>query len=816
MKRKEKEHLKADPFVHFFEKAFAFFKNNRRHRSWPARASRSWSSSSCWPFSCSSNLSSAGENKLYAEAFRIRNDADMTVDQKIAKLQEMKFRKGISAAGRLFLAALHYEKGDLAKAEAVLAGNAQQPRRHASTTKSTLLYAQVLAAGGKSHGSRSRAQPHADRQEDRHGQGAHPPAAGQDADQEPAQRGGRRDAEADPVRISQHAQRHGGAEPAGRTQAQRPCRRSRLFRSHIPRQRVTREPSYLQLPAKHGIMRVMQDERGLIEEARSLGGDYYLLKIAAPQIAAAAKPGNFVMVRVSPSLDPLLRRPFGILESRPPYIWLYYQVLGHGTRLLSGPRPRRQPGHPRPAGQLFPGNAGQARSCSSPAAGASSPCSITPRPTASTGRCSCCTAAAARADLHAAGSASRPCRLQGLFIFSEDGSLGQKGLLTDGLEKIVREERPDATLSCGPEAMLAALARMLEAARPGEPCLAGSPDGLRLRRLPRLRGPHRRRLLPQGLRRGARLPPGGDPMADLSVDLGFCTLKNPVITASGTFGYGEEFLPFFDLDILGAIVMKGIFREPRPGNPPPRLHETPAGLLNSIGLAGPGSRKTPGDHPPPARQDQHPDHRQRLRRGRRRIRRGGRDLLGHGRSGHAGTEHLVPQCEERAAPARPRTPAIRPAWSSGVKERDPQAADRQAVAQRRRHRRRGPGRPGCRRRRPLPGQHLPGAGRRPRKAPARVRQRLRRALRAGHQAAGPEAGPGGLPPVPTSRSSAWAGSPAAAMSWNTSWSAPPPSRSARSISASPPPPCASSARSRRKWTRLNIKDLSEIRGKLAV
>jgi dihydroorotate dehydrogenase (NAD+) catalytic subunit len=77
-------------------------------------------------------------------------------------------------------------------------------------------------------------------------------------------------------------------------------------------------------------------------------------------------------------------------------------------------------------------------------------------------------------------------------------------------------------------------------------------------------------------------------MADLSADLGFCTLKNPVITASGTFGYGEEFLPFFDLDLLGAIVLKGIFRQARPGNPPPRLHETPAGLLNSIGLAGPG------------------------------------------------------------------------------------------------------------------------------------------------------------------------------------------------------------------------------------
>jgi dihydroorotate dehydrogenase (NAD+) catalytic subunit len=80
-------------------------------------------------------------------------------------------------------------------------------------------------------------------------------------------------------------------------------------------------------------------------------------------------------------------------------------------------------------------------------------------------------------------------------------------------------------------------------------------------------------------------------MADLSVDLGFCTLKNPLIPASGTFGYGEEFAPFFDLDILGALVLKGIYKNARPGNPLPRLYETPAGLLNSIGLAGPGAVK---------------------------------------------------------------------------------------------------------------------------------------------------------------------------------------------------------------------------------
>jgi dihydroorotate dehydrogenase (NAD+) catalytic subunit len=61
-------------------------------------------------------------------------------------------------------------------------------------------------------------------------------------------------------------------------------------------------------------------------------------------------------------------------------------------------------------------------------------------------------------------------------------------------------------------------------------------------------------------------------------------LKNPVLTAAGTFGYGEEYSRFFDIQRLGAIVCKGTTLEPREGNPQPRLVETPAGLLNSIGL----------------------------------------------------------------------------------------------------------------------------------------------------------------------------------------------------------------------------------------
>ncbi|MFH1965624.1 MAG: dihydroorotate dehydrogenase [Acidobacteriota bacterium] len=75
---------------------------------------------------------------------------------------------------------------------------------------------------------------------------------------------------------------------------------------------------------------------------------------------------------------------------------------------------------------------------------------------------------------------------------------------------------------------------------------------------------------------------------DLSVDISGLTFKNPVITASGTFGYGVEFSPFFDLSLLGGICTKGLSLEPRPGNNPGRIIETPAGMLNAIGLENVG------------------------------------------------------------------------------------------------------------------------------------------------------------------------------------------------------------------------------------
>ena len=77
---------------------------------------------------------------------------------------------------------------------------------------------------------------------------------------------------------------------------------------------------------------------------------------------------------------------------------------------------------------------------------------------------------------------------------------------------------------------------------------------------------------------------------DLSVSVAGIRLKNPVIAASGTFGYGLEFEDIVHLDKLGGFVVKGLSREPMTGNPPPRLYETTAGMLNAIGLQNIGAR----------------------------------------------------------------------------------------------------------------------------------------------------------------------------------------------------------------------------------
>lgn len=91
-------------------------------------------------------------------------------------------------------------------------------------------------------------------------------------------------------------------------------------------------------------------------------------------------------------------------------------------------------------------------------------------------------------------------------------------------------------------------------------------------------------------------------MPDTSVTLSGLTLANPIIPASGTFGFGYEFADLYDINILGSLSMKGTTKEPRFGNPTPRIAEIPDGLINSVGLQNPGVEKVISEELPKLRQ----------------------------------------------------------------------------------------------------------------------------------------------------------------------------------------------------------------------
>ncbi|MBQ4615407.1 MAG: dihydroorotate dehydrogenase [Mailhella sp.] len=91
-------------------------------------------------------------------------------------------------------------------------------------------------------------------------------------------------------------------------------------------------------------------------------------------------------------------------------------------------------------------------------------------------------------------------------------------------------------------------------------------------------------------------------MADLKVTLSGLELDNPIIPASGTFGYGYEFAELYDINVLGSFSFKGTTRHPRFGNPPPRIAETPSGMINAVGMQNPGVEKVISEELPRLKQ----------------------------------------------------------------------------------------------------------------------------------------------------------------------------------------------------------------------
>ena len=211
---------------------------------------------------------------------------------------------------------------------------------------------------------------------------------------------------------------------------------------------------------------------------------------------------------------------------------------------------------------------------------------------------------------------------------------------------------------------------------------------------------------------------GAQPKPDLRVRLAGIPLTNPVIAASGTFGYGIEFEDIVSLEKLGGFVVKGLSREPMAGNPPPRLFETAAGMLNSIGLQNIGAEEFVNEKLPHLRKIKGPAVIANVFGYTREDYRDVITILNEG-EGIAAYELNVSCPNTKAGGIVFGTdPMMLEEVVSTVKPRLPTPADREALAQRDQHREDGESRGKCWRRRYFAGEHLRRHGHRSRDSPS--------------------------------------------------------------------------------------------------
>lgn len=191
-----------------------------------------------------------------------------------------------------------------------------------------------------------------------------------------------------------------------------------------------------------------------------------------------------------------------------------------------------------------------------------------------------------------------------LVITTDDGSAGIKGMLSAALTAdVIKEKNYSAVYACGPTPMLSYVKE--EAAKAGVPCFlsiekkmlcgAGACLGCTIRtKIGNKRVCKDGPIFPAEIlefnnpRPTRRAPLPSDVEPDLSVEISGVKFKNPVIAASGTFGFGQDYRGFFDVSLLGGVCSKGLTLEPRAGNGGERIAEVPMGDINSIGLENMG------------------------------------------------------------------------------------------------------------------------------------------------------------------------------------------------------------------------------------
>ncbi len=200
----------------------------------------------------------------------------------------------------------------------------------------------------------------------------------------------------------------------------------------------------------------MKEETCIVAENRNIKKKYYLLKIDAPYIAEHAKPGHFVMLKASMGIEPLLKRPFGIFKAEPPFIWVYFEVVGKGTELIAALRANDKVEVLGPLGNGFPEF--EEKNLLMVAGGRGiAPIYYAIGNYGSSNHVFLIYGARTADDLNLLEEINA-LPLRRIFLYTDDGSKGKKGVVTTDIRQIISENKIDATVSCGPDAMFESLA----------------------------------------------------------------------------------------------------------------------------------------------------------------------------------------------------------------------------------------------------------------------------------------------------------------------------------------------------------------------
>ena len=199
----------------------------------------------------------------------------------------------------------------------------------------------------------------------------------------------------------------------------------------------------------------MKEEKCTVVENSRINKGYFLMKLEADYISAHSKPGNFIMLAASDTFAPLLKRPFGIFRAKPPYIWLYYEVVGKGTELISRMKPGNVVNTIGPLGNAFPPL--EDKNILMVAGGRGiAPIYYAIETYAFSGNVFLIYGAKSKDDLNLLEDIHE-LPLKKIFLYTDDGSEGKQGFVTTDVVEIIRNNRIEVTISCGPDAMFHAL-----------------------------------------------------------------------------------------------------------------------------------------------------------------------------------------------------------------------------------------------------------------------------------------------------------------------------------------------------------------------